>query len=157
MLRALVFPGSLPGAEQFKVSTRGREFLLTEMSRWVSESTEPTYDPVRYPDTYTKLLFFGFSPKKESDPNIRIFSKSGMAYGTLTDNGYFVDFDNGVEFFLSATIFVNSNQTFNDDVYEYDTIGVPFMRALGRAVHRLELGRSREHAPNLEAMRLSYR
>ena len=157
MLRALVFPNSIPEGERFHLSDEGRQFLLTEMSRWVSESPDPSYDPDRYPDTYTKLLFFGFAAKRESDPDIRMFSKSGMAYGTLTDNAYFVDYDNRVEYFLSATVFVNANQTYNDDIYEYDTIGIPFMRELGRVVHQHELKRPRADAHMPRIPRLRYR
>ena len=37
-------------------------------------------------------------------------------------------------FFLTATILVNENKIFNDDIYESDQIGIPFLAALGRAV-----------------------
>jgi hypothetical protein len=36
--------------------------------------------------------------------NIRIFNKSGEAYGQLTDIAYIIDLDKKIEFFLSATI-----------------------------------------------------
>ncbi|MGK0184764.1 MAG: hypothetical protein ACI9R3_000538 [Verrucomicrobiales bacterium] len=156
VLRTLVFPDSLPAAEQFRLSDDSRNFLLREMSRWTNESADPAYDPEKYTGPATKELFFGAESKRPTDPDVRNFSKSGMAYGTVTDNAYIVDFDNGIEFFLSATLLVNANGTFNDDVYEYDTIGVPFMRDLGRAVHAHELKRSRLLAPNLEPLRFDY-
>ena len=156
MLRALIFPDSLPEPERFRLSDESRRFLLREMSRWVSESRDPAHDPAHFGDAYTKELFFGFDPKRATDPDIRMFSKSGLAYGTLTDNAYFADFDNGIEFFLSATVLVNANGTFNDNVYEYDTIGIPFMRDLGRAVHAYELIRQRQAPANLDAVRFDY-
>ena len=156
MLRALIFPESIPASERFRLSPEDRRFLLKEMSRWVSESSDPVYDSARYGDQYTKKLFFGTDRKRDGDPDIRAFSKSGMAYGTVTDNAYFADFDNGVEFFLSATILVNANRTFNDDIYEYDTIGIPFMRDLGRAVHAAELARQRLHMPDLQDVKFEY-
>ena len=45
----------------------------------------------------------------------------------------------GIEFFLAATILVNQNQIFNDDLYEYDTVGIPFLAALGEAIYTYEL------------------
>lgn len=156
ILRALVYPESLPENARFRLSDDDRQFLLREMSRWTYESTDPVYDTERYTGPATKKLFFGTEAKRSTDPDIRMFSKSGMAYGTLTDNAYIVDFDNNVEFFLSATLLVNANGTFNDDIYEYDTIGVPFMRDLGRAVHAHELTRSRPSAPDLESLRFEY-
>ena len=69
-------------------------------------------------------------------PNhITIHNKVGFAYGYLTDCAYIVDSKEEVEYFLTATIHVNENQTYNDGVYEYDKIGIPFLGELGRLVH----------------------
>jgi hypothetical protein len=35
---------------------------------------------------------------------------------------------------LSATLYVNADGVLNDDRYEYDTIGYPFLAELGRRV-----------------------
>ena len=43
-----------------------------------------------------------------------------------------------IEFLLSATILVNGNRTYNDDQYEFESVGVPFLAALGREIHQLE-------------------
>lgn len=58
--------------------------------------------------------------------NIRIFNKIGDAYGFLNDIAYIVDFESKAEFILSATILCNANGIFNDDKYDYDTIGFLF-------------------------------
>ena len=68
------------------------------------------------------------------NPEIRIYNKVGDAYGTITDVAYIKDKKNEIEFFLTATILVNENKIFNDDIYESDQIGIPFLAALGRAV-----------------------
>jgi len=70
--------------------------------------------------------------------NIRIFNKVGDAYGTLTETAYIQDRTSNVEFLLTATVHVNENKIFNDNVYEYDSIGFPFMAGLGRAILRYE-------------------
>ena len=67
---------------------------------------------------------------------IRIHNKVGLAYGTLTDVAYITDRENGVEFLLSATILVNENQIFNDNQYEYEEKGIPFLAELGRLILR---------------------
>ncbi len=92
---------------------------------------------------------YGGSAPKIPD-NIRIFNKPGDAYGFLTDSAYIVDFENGIEFMVSATIYTNANGTFNDDNYEYDEVGFPFFRELGQALYELELVRNREYRPDLE-------
>ena len=42
---------------------------------------------------------------------------------------------NDLEYILTATIHVNKDGIFNDDVYEYDEIGMPFLAQLGREIH----------------------
>ena len=64
-------------------------------------------------------------------PKIRVYNKVGFAYGTLTDVAYIKDSIKGDEFFLTATLLVNENQIFNDDTYEFETKGIPFLGALG--------------------------
>ena len=61
-----------------------------------------------------------------------------MAYGTLTDTAYIVDEENQIDFFLSVTVLVNKNEQFNDGVYEYDELGIPFMAALGKRILAFE-------------------
>jgi hypothetical protein len=60
----------------------------------------------------------------------------------LTDNAYIVDEKNDIEFFLSATVHVNENQIYNDDSYEYDEIGLPFIAKLGKIIYNYELSNS---------------
>ena len=45
---------------------------------------------------------------------------------------------------LAASIQVNADGIFNDDRYEYDSIGIPFMAAWARAVLAVERERSVE-------------
>ena len=85
--------------------------------------------------------------------HIRIFNKVGDAYGFLTDAAYIVDFKNKIEFLLSATIYTNENQTFNDDNYEYEEIALPFLKNLGNTIYGIELERQRQHPPDLSRFR----
>ena len=80
----------------------------------------------------------------------------GQAYGYLSDNAYIVDLDRGVEFLLTAVISVNENRIFNDDEYEYDEIGVPFLANLGRVVYDYELQRERAFKPDLSRFDIDY-
>ena len=42
---------------------------------------------------------------------------------------------------LSAVLYVNADGVLNDDKYEYDSIGFPFLRDLGRRVYEAECRR----------------
>ena len=90
-------------------------------------------------------------------PNsVRLFNKVGLAYGYVTDNAYVVDFEHGVEFLLTAVVLVNENGIFNDGIYEYDEVGLPFLAELGRVIYAYELERQRAHRPDLSKWRINY-
>ncbi|HEX3073111.1 MAG TPA: hypothetical protein VHP30_05820, partial [Ignavibacteriales bacterium] len=106
------------------------------------------HDYKEYNDSYCKYLMYA-DTRDTLPANIRIFNKIGQSYGFLTDNAYIVDFDKNIEFFLSAVVYTNKDQIFNDDVYEYDAIGFPFLANLGKAVYNYEVNRERKVKPDL--------
>jgi len=95
---------------------------------------EAGYNVEEYYDSYGKFFMFGDS-KQPIPKHVNIYNKVGYAYGTLTETAYIQDKSHHVEFILSATILVNKNQIFNDNVYEYDAIGIPFFAELGRTIY----------------------
>jgi hypothetical protein len=156
VLRAVLFPESVAKTQRFNLTADDYRFLYQYMSQLPRETRYPVYDQPEHVDGYVKFLLFGDLKDTLIPSHIRIFNKVGDAYGFLTDNAYVVDFKNGVEFMLSATIYVNENQIFNDDRYEYDTIGFPFLGNLGRVVYDYELTRKKKHKPVLDRLRLKY-
>jgi hypothetical protein len=150
---AIMFPDAVPESRRYVLTADDHRFLWRYMSEYPSESRINAYaDGSHYPDGYVKFLMYGGS-EPEIPRHIRIFNKVGDAYGFLTDAAYIVDFEAGVEFLLAATIYTNANGTFNDNEYEYDEIGFPFLRELGRAIHEVELARPRAHRPVLDEFR----
>jgi hypothetical protein len=134
ILKRVIFPQNFPLNQRFHISETQRKFLLHAMQ---ITPREAGFDPNTFPDGYCK--FFMFGDITEGIPeDLQIFNKVGFAYGTLTDCAYVFDARNGVEFMLSATILTNENKIFNDDHYEYDEVGIPFLAALGRAVYNFE-------------------
>ncbi len=152
-IKNLVFPESAKPRKRLHLDEDQYPFLYHFMSMYPAESGIDAYkDTEKYPPGYVKFLMYGGDAKSIPE-HIRIFNKVGDAYGFLTDAAYIVDFKNGIEFILSATIYTNENQTFNDDNYEYDEIGLPFLRDLGQAIYEVELERQREHKPDLSRFR----
>lgn len=149
LLRTLFFPSSAPKARRVELRDADYELIYRAMGEFPRESASPRY---ALPDGYVKFLMYGDRPDS-IPPNIRIFNKVGVAYGFLSDNAYVADFDRNIEFLLSATIYVNADGIFNDDVYEYETLGYPFLGELGRAIYEHECKRSRRHAPDLTPLR----
>lgn len=156
MLKAVILPEGVPPGERFHLTEADYQFLWTCMSQLPGESQYPGYPAPDYWDSYVKFLLFG-DTKEPMPDHIRIFNKVGVAYGFLTDVAYVIDFENNVEFLLSATIHVNENQIYNDGNYEYDMTGFPFLAKLGRAVHAFEKTRARKFKPDLSKYKLQYK
>ena len=136
LLKRVVFPENFPEEERLKINADQREFLLTSMKTLPRLSGYPADI---YPDGYCKFFIYGDTEEPIPDA-IEIYNKVGFAYGTLTDCAYIKDTEKGIEFMLTATILVNANGIFNDDHYEYDQTGLPFLASLGREVYKFESG-----------------
>lgn len=150
MVQNLIFPSD----KSFNITSDDRNVLLKYMSMFPSESRFPTYGENEH-DAIAKFLFYG--AEKGKKPNhIRIFNKVGDAYGQLTDTVYFVDFEKNVEFLLSATIYCNEDETLNDDKYDYETIGFPFMKRLGEIIYEYEASRTKQYRPDLSEFKFDY-
>jgi len=149
VVQALIFPEDVPQKHRFDLTDDDYQFLYLNMSGYPGESGIDEYsDATEYPQSYVKSLMFGGSAETIPD-NIRSFNKPGEAYGFKTDCAYIIDYENGVEFLLAATLYTNDNETFNDDNYEYDEIALPFLRNLGMAIYEIELQRERQFRPAL--------
>lgn len=140
LLIRIMYPEQFSKEERFNLTEEDYTFLRKYMSMLANQSDCPKYSAEDYWDSYVKFLMFGDS-KELMPKNIKIYNKVGDAYGFITDNAYIVDEENGIEFFLSATLHVNENQIYNDDNYEYDEIGLPFLAKLGKLIYEYEAGR----------------
>jgi hypothetical protein len=154
MLQAVVFPESVPLKSRFKLSKDDHQFLLRYLSQYPSETSYPKYDTAAYYDSYVKFFFRG--DHKKMPPNVRVFNKVGWAYGFLTDASYVADFTNGVEFMLAATVYVNSDAILNDNRYEYEETGWPFLYEIGQLVYQHELNRERKFKADLTKLKIDY-
>lgn len=158
ILRGVLFPESVPPKQRFGLRSDDYQFLYKYMSMSPLESKCPVYPDTEGAggwDSYCKFVMFGDN-KKSMPKNIRIFNKVGDAYGFLLDNAYIVDFDNHIEFMLSAVIYCNEDGIFNDDKYEYDQIGFPFLAKLGQVLYEFEKNRPKKIKPDLSKFKINY-
>ncbi len=154
ILQSVLFPESVLPKQRFALTEDDYHFLYRYMSQFPSETSYPKYDSSIFYDSYVKFFFQDSSHKMPA--NVRVFNKVGWAYGTLTDVSYIADFKNGVEYMLAATIYANSDEVLNDDKYDYETVGSPFLYQLGQTIYQHELHRMRPHKPDLSKFKLSY-
>lgn len=154
LLQSVLFPNSVPANRRFNLKKDDYDFLYRYLSQYPSETDYPKYDTSLYYDSYVK---FFFKQGSHIIPGyIRVFNKVGWAYGCLTDVSYVADFKNKVEFMLTATIYVNSDGILNDDKYDYDNIGYPFLYKLGQCIYDYELKRNRKYKPDLSGFNIHY-
>ena len=148
MLRAVLFPDAMPSQGRFDIANDDLRFLHQSMGLFPREFSYPKYNADDYWDSYVKFFVMG-DEKKTQEHSLRIFNKVGEAYGTLTDTAYVVDFEDKVEFVLAATILCNRDGIFNDDQYDYESVGFPFLASLGKVVLDYERKRTRAVLPDL--------
>lgn len=154
MLKAVLFPQAVNPKKRFNLSAADRKFLLQYMSQYPGETNYPKYDTSKFFDSFTKFFFRNAGHKLPR--YIRAFNKPGWSYGFLTNVSYIADFKHHVEFMLSCTLYVNEDGVINDNKYDYETVGFPFMTTLGQAVYQYELKRKRTYKPDLSAFKLTY-
>jgi hypothetical protein len=154
ILRSVFFPESMKKNQRFNLTEEDYQFVRKYMSMFPRESGYPMYDST-YQDAYSKFMLWGEGNERQPG-NIRIFHKSGDAYGFLTDACYVVDFEHNIEFMMSATIYCNNDGIINDDHYDYNEIGLPFMKHLGEVIYNYELTRTRKNKPDLSPIKFDY-
>ena len=154
LLQSVLFPESVSKSRRFDLGRDDYRFLYQYLSQYPGETNFPKYDPEEYYETYVKFFFKG--PNKNMPEGVRVFNKVGWAYGCLTDVSYVADFTHKVEFMLTATIYVNEDGILNDDKYEYEEVGLPFLYQLGQTIYRFELKRPRAYVPNLSRFEIKY-
>lgn len=152
--KAVLFPEAVPEDMRFDLTESDYQFLYQVMSELPKESQYPNYEGKG--DNYVKFFIFGDQEEKESHipDHIRIFNKVGWAYGFLTDVSYIVDFENNVEFLIAGNIHVSGNGIYNDGVYEYNEIGLPFLAEVGRLIYEYEKARERKFKPDLSRFKV---
>ena len=155
-LKRIIFPQKFYPEQRFQISEMDGQFILKYMSMLPGESDYPSYGLPEYYDSYSKFFKFG-TDKSPIPAQFRIFNKTGNAYGHLLDGSYFIDYENGIEFFVSAVIYTNENEILNDDTYEYEEIAFPFFTELGEYLYQLELKRKKDKKPDLTEFIIEYK
>lgn len=136
ILMRIIIPEYFSEQERFAISDSSRILLLDAMKS-IPRGMDCYRANEEYTDNFCKFIMQGISPVIPN--HIEIYNKIGLAYGYMTDCAYIRDTQNDIEFFITASLSVNDNEIYNDGKYQYETIGLPFMDALGKAIHEYSL------------------
>jgi hypothetical protein len=143
LMQLIMLPDTITGTGGLKLTAVDRQFIQQFMQMLPGESNDPKYDPKEYWPTYVKFFIYGSDKAARIDPSVHIFNKVGDAYGFLLDSAYVKDDCSGTEFMLTAAVYVNADGVLNDNQYEYDSLGLPFLKRLGE----LALAHARSKGP----------
>lgn len=135
ILKRIIFPLKFDKDKTFNLNVEDYDFLRYWMSRFTYEDIGDKFKTEKkYFDSYNKFFIHG-EDTIVNDRNIRVYNKIGQAFGTSVDNAYIKNYQDDVEFFLTATIYTNKNKTINDNVYEYNQTAIPFLSKLSKSIY----------------------
>ncbi len=156
MVQWIMFPETQPRRSRLRLGAADYQFLHKYMSMLPGESKFPNYSEPDYWPAYCKFMMMGSQKGAWPNKNVRIFNKVGDAYGFIIDAAYIVDFESKTEFMVSCSMLCNSDGIFNDDKYDYATIGFPFMKNLGQVLYDYEKARTKKYLPDLSRLVFDY-
>ena len=135
LLKRIIFPSKLDKENVFNLNVEDYDFLRYWMSRYTYEDLGDKFrNDKKYFDSYNKFFIHG-KDTVVNNRNIRVYNKLGQAYGTSIDNAYIRNYQDDIEFFLTATIYTNKNKTINDNIYEYDQTAIPFLSKFSQSIY----------------------
>ena len=135
LIKYIFYPEIFDSTNTFNLNVEDYDFLRYWMSRFTYEDIgEKFIGDENFFETYNKFFIHG-DEQSVSNEQIRVYNKIGQAYGTSTDNGLIKNYQDNVEFILTATIYTNKNKVINDNLYEYNDLAVPFLAKLSRAIY----------------------
>ena len=135
LIKYIFYPEIFDITNTFNLNVEDYDFLRYWMSRFTYEDIgEKFIGDEKFFETYNKFFIHG-DEQSVSNEQIRVYNKIGQAYGTSIDNGLIKNYQDNVEFILTATIYTNKNKVINDNLYEYDDLAVPFLAKLSRAIY----------------------
>jgi hypothetical protein len=135
IIKRIIFPSKFDADNAFNLNVEDYDFLRYWMSRFTYEDLGKKFrNDKKYFDSYNKFFVHG-EDTIVKNRNIRVYNKIGQAYGTSTDSAYIKNYQDDVEFFLTATIYTNKNNIINDNVYEYEETAIPFLAKLSQSLY----------------------
>ncbi|WP_324672964.1 serine hydrolase [Hymenobacter sp. GOD-10R] len=152
MLKAVMFPTYTAKASHFSLTNTDYQFLRYYLHHTPHSSGFIPYHSAVYFDAYKKYLYYGRRKTAVNRPDLRIYNIVGMSHGYLADVAYIADSTQHAEFMLSCVLYTNEDGIINDGVYEYTTVGLPFMERLGKVIYKYEVNRSKRYIANLSEM-----
>ena len=132
MIKLVFFKEKFDERFRLKFSSEQYDFIKEAMSIIPSDIG---LDKNKYPDNYVKNFIYGDISNIDKKDGIKIYNKTGSAYGHMTEVALIKKGD--LSIILTATINVNTNKIYNDNNYDYSSLGSPFFAELSREIIKI--------------------
>jgi len=129
-----VAAAALPDA-RLPLTDADRAVLLSALSQHPYDSKNPVYTEKDLPEAHGYPHYQYGLERLYPREDLRLYAKSGLAYGFTLENAAVIHKPTGRTFFLTAVLYTNPNETLNDDTYDYD-LSDQFLIDLAEAVAR---------------------
>ncbi|MHB8259883.1 MAG: serine hydrolase [Bacteroidia bacterium] len=150
ILRRLVFYPHINKERGYAITIEDWQFLLKYLGMYPRECLYPAYNTKEYYDSFKKFIYYGSCAPTIPSDSVRVFNIVGRAYGFLSDCAYVADIKNNVEYMLSVTMYLNERDIVGTGKYEYDKLGMPFLKDLGNLIYTVEKERKVKHKADLQ-------
>lgn len=154
LMKKIVFNDFFKESERLPINTENRMFMLKQLGMYPKESLFPKYDKKIFYDSFKKYFLYASAVATIKQDSIRVFNIVGRAYGFLIDCAYIVDYKNKVEYLLTSSIYVNEKGVIGNGKYQYDQIGLPFLKDLSWSIYNFERKRTRAFLPDLTGFKM---
>jgi len=149
LMKQIVFNEFAPPSQKLPLDQDSRHLMLKSLGQHPRESDFPKYDKKIYYDSFKKYFIYGSATALITGDSLRVMNIVGRAYGFLIDCAYIIDLKSNTEFLLTASVYVNENGRIGSGKYEYEQLGLPFLRDLSLSLYRYERNRKRKYLPDL--------
>ncbi len=129
-----VAAAAFPNAE-LPLTDADRDILLSALSQHPYESENPVYTEKDLPEAHGFPFYQYGLERLYPREDLLLYAKAGLAYGFTIENAAVIHKPTGRTFYLTAVLYTNSNQTLNDDTYDYEHAD-QFLIDLAEAVAR---------------------
>ena len=154
LMKKIVFNDFFKENEKLPINKENRVFMLKQLGMYPKESLFPKYDKKIFYDSFKKYFLYASAVATVKQDSIRVFNIVGRAYGFLVDCAYIVDYKNNIEYLLTSSIYVNEKNVIGNGKYQYDLIGLPFLKDLSWSIYNFERKRTKEFVPDLTEFKL---
>jgi hypothetical protein len=154
MLVRFSIPEAFSPDKAWQISPDDRQFLWQYLGTFPAETGLKEFrDSTLYPRFLKKYFLKNASNEIRNRPSLKTFNIVGLSYGFVSDVTYVVDLDNGIEFFLAASIIANENGIIGDGKYNYESLAFPLFGRIFDQIYNYEKNRKRSVTHDFKEIR----